>query len=91
MDSRSEPAVDRIEILNAFIDLPDVRKASGKRHYMALCLALFTLLKTVQANFVAEASYTEISKGHGRLEKRVISLCTTLEGINPWPGLKTIE
>ena len=48
------------------------------------------LLKTVQANFVAEASYTEISQGHGRLEKRVISLCTTLEGIKPWPGLKTI-
>ena len=54
IDSRSEPAVDRIEILDAFIDLPDVRKASGKRHDMALCLALFTLLKTIQANFVAE-------------------------------------
>jgi predicted transposase YbfD/YdcC len=48
------------------------------------------LLKTVKANFVAEASYTEISKGHGRLEKRVISLCTTLDNIKPWPGLKTI-
>ena len=48
------------------------------------------LLKTVQVNFVPEVSYTEISKGHGRLEKRVISLCTTLDNINPWPGLKTL-
>jgi predicted transposase YbfD/YdcC len=48
------------------------------------------LLKPVQANFVAETSYTEVSKGHGRLEKRVISLCTTLDGIKPWPGLKTL-
>ncbi len=48
------------------------------------------LHKSVQANFVAEASYTELSKGHGRLEKRVISLCTTLDNIKPWPGLKTL-
>jgi len=50
----------------------------------------YNLLKTVQDNFVPEASYTEISKGHGRLEKRVISLCTTLDNIKPWPGLKTL-
>jgi hypothetical protein len=34
---------ERIEILDAFAELPDVRQASGKRHHMALCLALFTL------------------------------------------------
>ena len=45
-DSRLEPAVERIEILEAFADLPDVRKASGKRHHLALCLALFTLAVT---------------------------------------------
>lgn len=33
----------RIEILEAFADLPDRRQASGKRHHIALCLALFTL------------------------------------------------
>jgi hypothetical protein len=38
-----QPPAKRIEILEAFADLPDVRKASGKRHQMALCLALFTL------------------------------------------------
>ncbi len=46
IDSRPEPAVERIGILEAFIDLPDVRKAAGKRHQMALCLALFTLVVT---------------------------------------------
>lgn len=40
------PATDRIEILEAFAELPDVRKASGKRHQMSLCLALFTLTVT---------------------------------------------
>jgi hypothetical protein len=28
------------------MDLPDVRRAAGKRHHMALCLALFTLAVT---------------------------------------------
>ncbi len=37
---------ERIEILEAFADLPDVRRASGKRHHMTLCLALFTLAVT---------------------------------------------
>ena len=46
IDSRPEPAVERIEILEAFVDLPDVRRAAGKRHHMALCLALFTLAVT---------------------------------------------
>lgn len=39
----SESIPERIEILAAFSDIPDVRKVSGKRHQMALCLALFTL------------------------------------------------
>ncbi|NEQ10736.1 MAG: transposase family protein [Moorea sp. SIO1G6] len=32
-----------IEILEANALIPDVRKVSGKRHQVALCLALFTL------------------------------------------------
>jgi hypothetical protein len=31
-----------------------------------------------------------VLNGHGRLEKRVVSLCTTLDNIKPWPGLKTL-
>lgn len=48
------------------------------------------LLKTVKANFVPQTSYTEISKGHGRVEKRIVSICTNLKEIKPWPGLKVL-
>ncbi|NJL00549.1 MAG: ISAs1 family transposase [Spirulinaceae cyanobacterium SM2_1_0] len=48
------------------------------------------LHQSVQANFIAEASYTELSKGHGRVEKRLVSICTTLDNIKPWLGLKTL-
>ncbi|NJL48963.1 MAG: transposase family protein [Leptolyngbyaceae cyanobacterium SM2_5_2] len=43
MSRPTSPATDRIEILEAFAELPDVRYSSGKRHQMTLCLALFTL------------------------------------------------
>ena len=46
IDSRLEPTTEHIEILEAFSDLPDVRRSAGKRHHMALCLALFTLAVT---------------------------------------------
>ena len=46
MSLPASPATDRIEILEVFADLPDVRHSSGKRHQMALCLALFTLAVT---------------------------------------------
>ena len=39
---QSHPA-QRIEILDAFADIPDKRRAKGKRHQVTLCLALFTL------------------------------------------------
>lgn len=41
-----QPPTERLEILEAFADLADVRQASGKRHQMTLCLALFTLAVT---------------------------------------------
>lgn len=37
------PAHGHIEILEAFAELSDVRRAAGKRHQVPLCLALFTL------------------------------------------------
>ena len=40
------PATERLEMLDAFADLSDVRQASGKRHQMTLCLALFTMAVT---------------------------------------------
>lgn len=48
------------------------------------------LHQSVQTHFVAEESYAEISQGHGRLEQRVVSLCTTLDNIPEWPGLQTL-
>ncbi|NJK63358.1 MAG: transposase family protein [Synechococcaceae cyanobacterium SM2_3_1] len=43
----SQSVSEQIEILEGFAELPDVRNASGKRHQIALCLALFTLAVTV--------------------------------------------
>jgi hypothetical protein len=39
---------------------------------------------------VVQQSYTELGKGHGRIEHRVVSLCTTLDNIPDWPGLQTL-
>ena len=35
-------------------------------------------------------SHFELSKGHGRIEKRTVSICTQLDGVKPWPGLQTL-
>jgi len=48
------------------------------------------LHQSVQTHFVAEQHYTDIGKGHGRIEHRTVSLCTTLEHIPDWPGLQTL-
>jgi predicted transposase YbfD/YdcC len=48
------------------------------------------LHKSVQAHFVAEESYRDISQGHGRIEHRTVSLCTTLNNIPDWPRLQTV-
>jgi len=49
-----------------------------------------TLFKSVQAHFVPQESFFELSKGHGRIEKRTVSICTLLDGIPVWPGLQTV-
>ncbi len=33
---------------------------------------------------------TQINKGHGRIEKRQVSICTPVDEIRFWPGLKTL-
>jgi len=48
------------------------------------------LLKAVEANFVPEQSDFQMNKGHGRIEKRTVSICQQLAGIPPFPGLKTL-
>lgn len=63
----------------------------SENHYLgALKGNQGNLFKSVQANFVAQQSYSDLTKGHGRIEQRVVSLCTTLENIPEWPGLQTL-
>ena len=32
----------------------------------------------------------DICKGHGRIEKRTVSICNTLDELREWPGLQTL-
>ena len=48
------------------------------------------LLADVKENFKAEQTVTSLDKGHGRIEKRTVSICRDLSHIRAWPGLKTL-
>lgn len=48
------------------------------------------LLKAVETHFVAEDTFHQISKGHGRIEKRTVSISHQLEHIPEFPGLRTL-
>lgn len=48
------------------------------------------LLRGVEKNFQAEASTSSEEKGHGRREKRKVSISHNLKGIPSFPGLKTV-
>lgn len=48
------------------------------------------LLKAVEANFQAQATTQHLDKGHGRIEKRTISISHNLDGIPDFPGLQTL-
>ena len=48
------------------------------------------LLRDVEIHFVCQQMYTDISKGHGLWEKRVVNLCQQPENIKPCPGLKRL-
>ena len=63
---------------------------SGNHYLGALKGNQGNLHQSVQVHFVAEESCTDISKGHGRIEHRTVSLCTTLDNIPDWPGLQTL-
>jgi len=63
---------------------------SGNNYLGALKANQGKLHKSVQAYFEKEESYTEINKGHGRIERRVVSVCTNLENICAWPGLESV-
>lgn len=63
---------------------------SGNHYLGALKGNQGNLLKDVETYFVPQQTHVEVSEGHGRWEKRVVSLCEQLEHIKPWPGLKTL-
>lgn len=48
------------------------------------------LFKDVKANFIPDSTVSLINKGHGRIEKRRVSICQSTDDIRSWPGLKTI-
>ena len=48
------------------------------------------LLTAVERNFRPEQTEEQINKAHGRIEKRTVSICQTLEGIPDFPGLVTL-
>ncbi len=44
----------------------------------------------METNFIPESTYEQMNIGHGRIEKRKVSICQTLDGIRPMPGLTTL-
>jgi predicted transposase YbfD/YdcC len=48
------------------------------------------LLKALEIHFEAEEMFEQIHKGHGRIEKRTVSISHQLEHIPELPGLKTV-
>lgn len=44
----------------------------------------------MQANFRVQDFWSEICKGHGRIEKRTVSISRDKDGIRDWPGLQTL-
>jgi len=48
------------------------------------------LLTAVQAHFQAQQTVVQLNKGHGRIEKRTISISENLNNIPDFPGLRTI-
>lgn len=48
------------------------------------------LLKAVETHFEPQQIDQKINKGHGRIEKRTVSITHQLKGIPNFPGLKTL-
>lgn len=63
---------------------------SGNHYLGALKGNQMGLLTAVAANFQAQQTLQQIDKGHGRIEKRTISLSEQLETIPDFPGLVTL-
>lgn len=63
---------------------------SGNDYIAALKGNQPNLFKAVKTNFTAVSTYQQVNKGHGRIEKRSVSICRPVNGILYWSGLKTL-
>ena len=63
---------------------------SGNDYLGALKGNQSRLLTAVQAKFQAQETIFQIDKGHGRIEKRSVSISHALTGIPDFPGLQTL-
>ena len=63
---------------------------SGNEYLGALKGNQKGLLSEVKEHFKPESTVETLEKGHGRIEKRTVSLCRDLSNIRQWPGLKTL-
>lgn len=48
------------------------------------------LFAAAKEQFVPEQEHSELSKGHGRLERRVTQVCQQTEKLPEWPGLQSV-
>lgn len=63
---------------------------SGNEYLGALKGNQKGLLAEVTAHFKPESTVAMLEKGHGRIEKRTVSICRDLSNIRDWPGLRTL-
>lgn len=47
-------------------------------------------MSQVKANFQNQQQYTQENNGHGRVERRIVSICHASNEIRDWPYLKTL-
>ena len=48
------------------------------------------MYRSIQAEFIPEETDYQVNKGHGRIEKRRVSLCKAKGDYPQWPALNTI-
>lgn len=63
---------------------------SGNDYLGALKGNQSSLLEAVETHFQPQQSIQQINKGHGRIEKRTVSITHLLEQIPDFPGLQTL-
>lgn len=67
--------------------------ASGNHYLGALKGNHGNFFEAIKLNFQSQAHIHSVETGHGRVERRTVSLCRTIESLpdaDQWPGLKTI-